>query len=276
MKTLNKLNSIIKDDINIKCYYLSTELENSSKKFVIPAGKKREWMDQEELSYSYYCGPLVAANQLGYNIIYQNETEVIWNENADYSDIEINHIKQDENFCGCGVHFEIDILTFTFPLLFRTSPGWGLLVSGPANNPIDGLYPLEGLVETNWLPFTFTMNFKIIEKNKLIRIKQYTPICRILPYPLNLNQKTNLTFSNLQDDKKLFADYNAWSKAREDFNDKGTLNSTSNRQFFYRDGKDPSGNFIAEGMHKLDYGFSYSKKTSKCPFLSYLFNRNNK
>lgn len=276
MKTLNKVNSVLKNNINVQCYHIDSNLKNLSEKLVVPSSKKREWMDQPDLSYSYYCGPLVAANQLGYNIIYQNETEVIWNGGTEYSDIKINHVKQGEHFCTCDVHFEIDILTFNFPLLFQTPPGWGLLVSGPANNPIEGLYPLEGLVETNWLPFTFTMNFKIMEKNKLIKIKQYTPICRVLPYPLNLNEKTTLSFFDLQDNKKLALDYNAWGEARDKFNEKGTPEPLSNRQFFYRDGKDPNGNAIANGMHKLDYKFDYEKNSSKCPFLSKIFKFKNK
>jgi len=32
---------------------------------------------------------------------------------------------------------------------------------GPPNWPKDGVYPLSGLVETDWLPFPFTMNWQM-------------------------------------------------------------------------------------------------------------------
>jgi hypothetical protein len=44
-------------------------------------------------------------------------------------------------------HFGHGILTLHLPFLFRTPPGWNLLVRGPANRPKDGAAPLEGLVE---------------------------------------------------------------------------------------------------------------------------------
>ena len=271
MNKLNRENSVIKDDVNIKCYYLVSGLEERCKKFIKPCSKKRDWMNQPGLSYSYYCGPLVAANQIGYNIIYQNETEIFWNGGPNRSDIDIRHTKVDEHFCVCDSHFEVDILTFNFPVMFQTPKGWGLLISGPANHPIEGLQPLEGLVETNWLPFTFTMNFKITEKNKLIKIKQYTPICRVLPYPLNLNEKTNLNFLDIQSNKKLLSMYTSWANARDEFNAK-EREDLSDRDFFYRDGKDSQGNLIAEGMHKLDYKFDFKDDSiKKCPFLSRLF-----
>lgn len=273
MKFLNKENSIINNDINIKCYFLDDLAEEKCKKFIVPASPKREWMDKPNQSYAYYCAPLVAANQLGYNILYQNETEVFWNGGDKSSDVKIIHKKGDEYFSTCMSHFVVGIITFTLPVLFHTPPGWGLLVSGPPNYPVQGLQALEGLVETNWSPYTFTMNFKITEKNRLIKIPQYSTICRIIPYPLNLNEKTSLEFGNIKENKKLESIYSAWVKSRLEFNSSPERTRQSDRQFFYRDGIDLSGNLISEGAHKLDYKYKIENKETKCPFLASLFNK---
>ena len=47
-------------------------------------------------------------------------------------------------------HFGDGILTWHLPILFRTPPGYNLLVRGPANYPKDAVSPLEGIVETDW------------------------------------------------------------------------------------------------------------------------------
>jgi hypothetical protein len=271
---LDKNNSIIKKNILIECYALYEGTENQCKKYIIPSSSKRDWMDEKEQQYAYYCSPLVTANQAGYTILYQNETEVFWDGGKNTSNVKIIHKKQNEYFSHCLSHFSVGIVTFSFPVIFKTPPGWGLLVSGYPNNPINGLQPLEAIVETNWSPFTFTMNFKITEKNKLITIKENTPICRILPYPLNLNEKTNIKFLNIKNNKELNQQHSAWVNSRLTFNE-SKREKNSHRQFFYRDGKDSSGNKIAEGKHKLDYKFNIDEeKISKCPFLFNLFNKN--
>jgi hypothetical protein len=268
---LDKDNSAIKNNVLIECYALHEGIEEKCKKYIIPASPKRNWMDDKDQYYAYYCAPLVASNQLGYNILYQHETEIFWNGGPNVSDVKIIHKKQNEHFTGCISHFTKGIITFTFPVIFKTPPGWGLLVSGPSNTPINGIQALEALVETNWSPFTFTMNFKITDTNKLIRLHENDPICRIIPYPLNLNEKTNITFSSIKSNTKLHNQYEEWSKSRRAFN-KSDRPKMSTRQFFYRDGLDPNGKKIGEGYHKLDYKFKIKEENiAKCPFLSSIF-----
>jgi hypothetical protein len=55
-------------------------------------------------------------------------------------------------------HFGHGVLTFTTGYMFRTSPGWALWARGSPNAFKDRIVPLEGVVETDWLPFPFTMN----------------------------------------------------------------------------------------------------------------------
>lgn len=60
------------------------------------------------------------------------------------------------------------IVTFHTGHLFRTPPGWGVWVTGPPNWPKDGIAPLTGLVETDWLPFPFTMNWQMTRPGEVV------------------------------------------------------------------------------------------------------------
>ena len=52
------------------------------------------------------------------------------------------------------------VVTFHPGYLFRTPDGWSMHGhAAPPNHVKDGIQPLVGLVETDWLPFPFTMNW---------------------------------------------------------------------------------------------------------------------
>ena len=46
------------------------------------------------------------------------------------------------------------------------------MVTGPANHLKDDMVPIEALVETDWLPNSFTMNWKITVPEKLITFEK--------------------------------------------------------------------------------------------------------
>ena len=58
-------------------------------------------------------------------------------------------------------HFSHGVITFHTRLpVPHAQPGWSMwTVSGPPNHIKDGVQPLTALVETDWLPFPFTMNW---------------------------------------------------------------------------------------------------------------------
>lgn len=57
-------------------------------------------------------------------------------------------------------HFGSGTLTFHIPCLFKTDSGTNLFVTGPLNRPKDGIAALTGIIETDWSPYTFTMNWR--------------------------------------------------------------------------------------------------------------------
>ena len=64
-------------------------------------------------------------------------------------------------------------------MLFRS-------VKGPANHIKDGIQPLEGIVETDWLMSTFTMNWKLTRICEWVSFKKDEPFCMLVPLPRGL------------------------------------------------------------------------------------------
>ena len=123
---------------------------------------------------------LVVAKWTTSTILNSYSLRVTWNGGNGTSDIEIESLNG-EHKLPASSHFGSGIITWNLPLLFRTSPGYNLQVRGPANWPKDGAYPLEGIVATGWLEFTFTMNWKLTRANLPVIFEAGEPICMIVP-----------------------------------------------------------------------------------------------
>jgi hypothetical protein len=119
-------------------------------------------MDATSEHYAYRCLPLSMANTSGWEITSPLDFEVTWNGNQDINAITARAPGVDPNALRALItsHFAHGILTFHTGWLFRTSPGWGLWVRGAPNDAKDGIHALDGMVETDWLPFPFTMNWR--------------------------------------------------------------------------------------------------------------------
>jgi hypothetical protein len=151
-----------------------------------PSPANRIWMDRTKGGFAndrfaYRCLPLLIANQSGWVLLNDERFFAVWNGGAKPSDLKI--VYQDG---GAGPHAAIShfgdgILSFTIPFLFRTPPGFNLLVRGPANLPKDGASPLEGVVETDWTDATFSMSWKITRPAVPVIFGRAEPICMIVP-----------------------------------------------------------------------------------------------
>jgi Family of unknown function (DUF6065) len=78
-------------------------------------------------------------------------------------------------------HFAHGILTFHLPCLFRTEAGYDLMVHGPINRPKDGIAPLSGVIETDWAPYSFTMNWIFTRPGTQVSFAQGEPFCHVFP-----------------------------------------------------------------------------------------------
>ena len=125
---------------------------------LLPLPARRAWMDAQP--YAYQCHPLVVANQWGWQILCPTEVRVTWDGTPLPSGIRVEVDKQYDG--SIKSQFGEGIVTFGPPWLFRTPPGWNLMAKGPSNHWKPNASPLEGVIETWWLPYTFTLNWKIL------------------------------------------------------------------------------------------------------------------
>lgn len=182
-----------------------------------PATQSRAWMDATPDQYAYRCLPLNIANSHGWELLCPSGFSAVWNGDKSLKGIQV--VKDDPDGPNVAIsHFGSGILTFHVSGLMRTEPGYDLWVSGPINLPKAGIYGLTGLVETDWLPFTFTMNWLFTDKNREVRFEKDEPFCSFFPIPRGLIEKFDPILRPLEEDSGLSSDFNDYAQSRKSFN----------------------------------------------------------
>lgn len=214
-----------------------------------PAPLERDWMDRTDQKYAYRCLPLNIANMHGWEILCSSDCTARWDGGATIDSVKVS---------GQGMlpvsHFGTGVLTFHVHFLFRTEPGYNLYVTGPVNRNKADIVPLSGVVETDWAPYTFTMNWIFTRANE-VTFKIGEPICTIFPIPRALIESVEPEFRPLEDDSELAEAYRGWVKSRNDFNTDlkvtGSAAQTERWQKSYFKGKMPGGGNAEHHQTKL-------------------------
>ena len=146
-----------------------------------PARSRREWMDAFPDRHAYRCLPLAIANSFGWEVSSPCDMRIDYNGGPLASDLQISAEDGYELVSHLAAsNFTHGILTLHTGYIFRTEPGWSLLATGPINEPRDGMAPLTGLIETDWLPYPFTMNYQLTRPGTF-RIRKGEAFCHVLP-----------------------------------------------------------------------------------------------
>jgi len=185
---------------------------------IIPAPLERDWMDRTPQAYAYRCLPLNIANAHGWLILNTVPFIARWDGGAALESISIHPQPGATGTPLAMSHFGNGVLTFSVHGLFRTEPGYDLWVGGPVNMLKDGLLPLTGLVETDWSPFTFTMNYKFTRPGTIVSFGPDEPYCMIFPVQRGVIEAVEPEFRSLDQDRDVFEAYNAWAEGRRNFN----------------------------------------------------------
>jgi hypothetical protein len=220
---------------------IAYELHQASEMPLSTAPVDRAWMDASHQRAPYRCLPLVIANQAGWWLSSPVAFTAYWDgglakENVQIhfdppsgtadlaglfapivvsADIPDHGIHEDARVSS---HFGNGVITFSIPYLFRTPRGINLWVKGPTNLIKDGVQPLEGIVETDWLSATFTMNWKFTRPNYSVRFECGEPICMVVPIPRGLAEQLEPVYSPLDANPELARDCREWDRSRANFN----------------------------------------------------------
>jgi hypothetical protein len=183
---------------------------------VRPAPATRDWMDATPQSYAYRCLPLNIANAHGWEVLSPSTFEVHWNGGPGKDALTVRALAG--TFLPTS-HFGAGILTFHTGYLLRTEPGHNLWVTGPVNRPKDGLTPLSGVVETDWAPYTFTMNWLFTRPDTTVRFEAGEPFCFFFPVVRGMVEAVEPELHDLKEDPETEKLYRAWSASRRTFNE---------------------------------------------------------
>src|ERR1700722_10643156 len=198
--------------MRLVCYATSGEPPR-----IVPAPVERTWIDQTAEGFAYRCLPLNIANAHGWLILNPAPFVAEWNGGTGLDAVACRPAATGAAMIASS-HFGSGVLTFNVNGLFRTEPGYDLLVTGPFNQPKDAIQPLTGIVETDWAPFTFTMNWKFTRKLTPIAFESNEPFCMIFPVKRGLIEGIEPELRPLQSDPEVDKAYTAWAESRRAFN----------------------------------------------------------
>ena len=198
--------------MKLECFTLGPDAPE-----MVPGRLDREWMDDFAGRVPYRCLPLTMANTTGWEILTPFSFTAEWNGGPGTSDITLtadNPRKPLDRLVQS--HFAGGVITFHTGYLFRTPPGWGMVASGAPNHIKHGLHALTGLVETDWLPFPFTMNWIFTAPGR-VRFEKGEPFCFITLTQHQKVERFDPVIRALEDSPDLEAQYQAWNKSRSEF-----------------------------------------------------------
>lgn len=210
---------------------------------VRPAPLERSWMDATPERYAYRCLPLNIANAHGWEFLCGAGFTATWDGGSGLSSITVTPDQSDRS--PAVSHFGSGVLTFHLPCLVRTDPGYDLMVQGPVNSPKDAIAALSGVIETDWAPYSFTMNWLFTRPNITVRFDAGEPFCHFFPIARGSLEEVKPELHVLSEAKELKQQYDQWQFRRYVFNAElkqdGSQAQVEKWQKLYYRGLDPDG-----------------------------------
>ncbi|MCC6982809.1 MAG: hypothetical protein IT535_06025 [Bauldia sp.] len=198
----------------LTCYQLTPDAPR-----LVPARSERAWMDATRMRYAYRCLPLTIANSMGWELLMPWAVSAEWNGGPELADIAIDGVAAGDHTSFALSHFGHGILTFQTGYLFRTDPGIALWVRGAPNLPKDGIAPLDGIVETDWMSFGFTMNWMFTRPGR-VRFEAGEPFCFITPIGYHALDAVVPEVTPIGEHPEMAAAYQSYAERRQSFNDR--------------------------------------------------------
>ena len=192
-----------------------------------PASSTRTWMDATAERFAYRCLPLAIANAHGWELLSPCGFEARWNGESGPDGVEI---RLDEGAVPRQAPVSLfgqGTVTFHVEAIIRTSPGWNLWVGGSPNAAKDGISPLGGVIETDWSPYSFTMNWRFTRPGHWIRFDEDEPFCFLFPIERGPLQAIEPRIRSLDEAPELKASFHDWSRSRDAFHERMRQNPPS-------------------------------------------------
>jgi hypothetical protein len=218
---------------------------------IIPLSLNRKWMNDTNKKFAYKCLPLNIANQYGWAVLSPANFSVSWYGGSGKEQVEV--FSSDPDFLESIIVSHFGEATFTLQLDFviQTPENYSLYIRGVPNEINSTIRPLDAIVETDWLPFTFSYNYKFAETGT-VDFKRGDPLFVFFPIERNSVENFKLKQINIEDNQDLYQDFLDYSDSRISFNKDQNDNKF---QRFYQDGRGPKKEYsIKNHLKRLFFG----------------------
>lgn len=183
---------------------------------LVPSEPRRPWMDATPNSYANRCLPLLIANQSGWLVLNDATVRLRWNGGPELEDLHVQYDLEPPPIPAVS-HFGSGIVTWRLPFLFRTPPGWNLVVRGAPNNPRPGAQPLDAVVETDWATSPFTMNWQLLRPHEEVVVQAGEPLCLLFPQRRGELESFQVEVLDVAREPELAAQLATWTSSRMKF-----------------------------------------------------------
>jgi hypothetical protein len=180
-----------------------------------PCKIDREWMASFPKRNPYRCNPMTVANGYGWEIYSPSTFTAIWDGSAGQSDVSGISFRSEKGAKLPSHHFGSGILTWETGFLIKTEFPYAMYINSPSNVVTKNATPLSGIVETYWLPYPFTLNWKINEPGYPIIINEGDILAQIFPIQINVFDEMEVIVKNTDEaPEDLKKKYYSWSTNR--------------------------------------------------------------
>ena len=210
---------------------------------IVPLSAKRDWMNETANAYAYRCVPLTVANTYGWMVINPQNFTAEWRGEDGFDGVKIRFEEYGHSYASSI--FGSGILTIHPDFVIKTESGVSTYVRGIPNGLQSDIEPLDGIVETDWLPFTFTFNYKFT-KPGITHFKKGDPLFAFFPIERGFIEKQELVLQSISVDPEFEADYNAYSQSRQNYLD----NNDGTYQKYYANSKGPEKHYDVKNHYK--------------------------
>lgn len=217
-------------------YLKANYLFESHSCLIEPSKIKREWMDHTVNKFAYRCLPLSIANQTSWDVLCPSSIKATWEGDISAHGVSVEYL-DDYHFKYAGSEFGHGILTFHVDFIITSSQNTSLFVKGPANSFKKNVNALEAIVETHWLPFTFTFNWMFNEPGEVTFMKG-EPMFSFFPINLDYVESFETNVDYLRNDFEFKNLYQAYTDSRSQHIKTGTTQG-SDWQKYYMKGISP-------------------------------------
>lgn len=178
-----------------------------------PAHVIRQWMNDTG-NWAYNCLPLKIANQYGWVAHSPCSFTATWDGGPGKENLTITNHEFCTTDCHYATsHFAHGILTVNTDILVKTTPGTSLYIRGLTNTQKDIIYPMDAIVETDWLPFHFPFSLKFLKPGTITYTKG-EPLFMFFPIQRQFIETFDVSFKHIDSNPDLKEQQEKFNKSR--------------------------------------------------------------